>query len=287
MSLLLVAATAAGVALGTPMRTSPLDSLAEETARLTSRYTDRRTAIADGYRRIGSDFPSMGEHWLHAGVLIAQRVAAGRPTILTYASIDGTPTLLGVGFVVTTRGDSLAEGAPGWPDRWHEHSGLLSDESGAGTARGAPSTSETKVWVLHIWTALANPAGRYESDNWALPFLRAGLPVPTHLDADIGRALAFAVGGGDEFFRRVLTDAGLRHGSNTAAVDAAIARARTGAELAIADARSAATVSSPVDLSALRAVWSDFGASLRTVIGPSVEPFLAPPHPAKAGHAHP
>ena len=30
---------------------------------------DRAVAIADGYRQIGSDFPSMGEHWINIGLL--------------------------------------------------------------------------------------------------------------------------------------------------------------------------------------------------------------------------
>ena len=94
-----------------------LDSLADETARRISRYADRRVAIAAGYRRIGTDFPSMGEHWLHTGALLAQRVDPDRPTILTYAVIDGRPTLLGAGYVITTRGHAPAT-APGWPDYW-------------------------------------------------------------------------------------------------------------------------------------------------------------------------
>ncbi|MFL5581524.1 MAG: hypothetical protein ACJ8AO_14235, partial [Gemmatimonadaceae bacterium] len=184
-----------------------LHSLAATAARLTARYADRRVAVVDGYRRIGSDFPGMGEHWLHPVALLAGGVDPARPTMLTYATIDGRPRLIGLGFVVTTSGDAAPD-VPGWPFAWHEHSGLLADESGAG--RGPPDGrgSATHVWVLHAWTALENPDGRYAPDNWALPFARLGLDAPAGIDADAARALSLATGGG-VYLRGVLADAGL------------------------------------------------------------------------------
>lgn len=265
-----------------------LDSLADATARGIARFADRRVAIAAGYRRIGTDFPSMGEHWLHPGALLAQRLEAERPTILAYAMIDGTPTLLGAGYVVTTRGRETAR-VPGWPTYWHEHSGLLSDESGAHVGAAQASDSATHVWVLHVWSALPNPLGRYDSDNWALPFARAGFAPPAALDADIGRAFSLAVAGGDEYLRRVLTDAGLRTGDRhtTEAIDAAIADARQVA-VEVASHRSL----TPDDVLALRKAWSALATRLRTAIGPAVDPLLMPPHahhddPPAPGHAHP
>lgn len=258
-----------------------LDSLANETARRISRYADRRVAIAAGYRRIGTDFPSMGEHWLHTSSLLAQRIDPDRPTMLAYAVIDGAPTLLGAGYVITTRGYAPAT-APGWPTYWHEHSGLLSDESGAHVGAPQESDSATHVWVLHVWSALPNPLGRYDSDNWALPFARVGLAPPAGLDADIGRVLSLTVAGGDEYLRRVLTDAGLRTG-NTHAVDAAIevARLAAGSVAERARARGAMTAT---DADQLRDAWASLARQLRSVIGPAIEPFLAPPH---AHHADP
>ena len=256
-----------------------LDSFADETARRIPRFADRRAAIAAGYRRIGTDFPSMGEHWLHPGALLAQRVDPDRPTILAYADIDGRPTLLGAGYVITTRGDAAAR-APGWPTYWHEHSGLLSDESGAHVGAAQESDSATHVWVLHVWTALPNPLGRYDSDNWALPFARAGIEPPEGIDADIGRVFALAVAGGDEYLRRVLTDAGIRTREASArdrAIDAAIEEARLVAVAVAARAGGTGVLAAP-DARALREAWDDLARRLRTAVGPAIEPFLVPPH---------
>lgn len=266
-----------------------LDSLADETARRLPRFADRRAAIAAGYRRIGTDFPSMGEHWLHPGALLAQRIDPDRPTILAYADIDGTPTLLGAGYVITTRGDEAAR-APGWPTYWHEHSGLLSDESGAHVGAPQESDSATHVWVLHVWTALSNPLGRYDSDNWALPFARAGIKPSATIDADMGRVFSLAVGGGDEYLRRVLTDAGLRTGEalpRDRAIDDAIEAARfAAASVAVAVAEREDGVLSAHDESLLRAAWAELARRLRAAVGPAIEPFLVPPH-AHHGEARP
>jgi len=252
-----------------------LDSLADVTARRISRFADRGVAIAAGYRRIGTDFPSMGEHWLHAGSLLAQRIDPDRPTLLAYAVIDGKPTLLGAGFVITTRGRGEAT-APGWPTYWHEHSGLLADESGAHVGAPPESDSATRVWVLHVWSALPNPLGRYDSDNWALPFARAGIAPPVSLDADVGRVFSLSVAGGDEYLRRVLSDAGLRSGE-TAEIDAAIEEARLAAASVGARAKSGGAITA-ADADELRAAWDALARRLRTAIGPAIEPFLAPPH---------
>lgn len=251
-----------------------LDSLAARAARLGAvRYADRRVAVADGYRRVGTDFPGMGEHWLHAGTLLSGAVDPARPTLLVYAGVGGRPTLLGVGFIAITRGDSVARDAPGWPDAWHEHSGLLADESGTRPSR----TGElTRVWVLHVWAVLGNPDGPYAPDNWALPFARLGVPVPPGVNADAGRAAGLLVGG-DAYLREVLTDARLRDPSNSVTIDSAIAAARSAAALIVARLRDAGSATA-ADAAALRHAWSTLAASLRAALGPSVEAYVAPPH---------
>lgn len=256
-----------------------LDSLAMETARVTMRYTDRREAMSDGYRRIGTDFPGMGEHWLHSGALMTGNVDASRPTLLSYANLSGRATLVGVGFVVTTRSDSAAPDVPGWPDHWHEHSGLLGDESGAavGTPRGGErKANATRVWVLHVWTALANPAGPYASDNWALPFARVGVASPMRVDYETGRAFSLAVGG-RRYLEAVLTDSRLLHDRNTVGVRAALDAATIAAEQ-ISTRVQATGVVSTVDTRELRDVWRVLADRLRVLCGPAVDVLLAPPH---------
>ncbi|MEO8334657.1 MAG: esterase-like activity of phytase family protein [bacterium] len=260
---------------------SATDSLAAEAARGAWRYADRRVAAADGYRRIGPDFPGMGEHWLNTAMLISGKLDANRPTILIYAPIAGAPKLIGVGFVTTTRGDESADGVPGWPEAWHEHSGLLADESGV--APGASARGGTHVWVLHAWTTLANPDGKFSPDNWALPFLRAGLDVPEHADADAARPLAM-LHGGDVYLRDVLTDAGMRTPSRASAVDSVLATTRTRVQSLIG-ARRVATALSYDELASLRGEWMAMATALRSVLGRDVERYLAPPH-ASPNEAH-
>ncbi|MEO8564009.1 MAG: hypothetical protein ABI601_18155 [bacterium] len=280
--LLLLAAPAS---LAAQHALTPLDSLGDATSRAIVRYADRSAASAAGYRRIGADFPGMGEHWLQPRVLLSGRVDATQPTILIYATIDGAPRLLGAGFVVTTRGDERAAAVPGWPNAWHEHSGLLSDESGV--SPGANAASATHAWVLHVWTTLANPGGRYAPDNWALPFVRAGLGSPAHADADAGRAAALT-STGDEYLRDLLSDAGLRDSANAVRVDSIIATSRARARVIVGLARArpggAATDEA---LDALRAEWASLSLALRGTVGETVARYLAPPHSASmTAHRH-
>jgi hypothetical protein len=250
-----------------------LDSLTMMAARLTARYADRRVAVADGYRRLGVDFPGMGEHWLNPSALLRDTIDPARPALLMFATIGGKPQLLGVGFVTRTRGDSAAN-VPGWPDAWHEHSGLVSDESGAAPSRSGEDG--THIWVMHAWTGLENPAGRYAPDNWNLPFARLNMAPPPGTDADVGRALAL-ISGGDAYLSAVLTDANLVTRSNAGSVNSAIAAARERV-LAIADRASASGGFTPQDADLLRDVWDKLGKSLRKTIGARVEPLVAPSH---------
>jgi hypothetical protein len=264
-----------------------LDSVALVAARASLRYATRADAIVDGYRRIGGDFPGMGEHWVNpVRIQSHDRLDAEHPSFLTYATIDGAPKLLGLGFLVSTGQDTVDVDLPGWPREWHEHSGELSAESGARTTAAARAVP-TRIWVLHIWTVLENPEGQYAPDNWRLPFLRAGVGAPPGVDANAGRAFSLTVGG-DEFLRRTLTDMRLRtegDDGTAASVDHAIALARTKASTIA----SAARAGMPADLVALRTLWSELGVSLQRLLGTDVTPVLAPAHPAKTqpgGHAH-
>ena len=250
------------------------DSIAARAAMESARFADRRVAVADGYRRVGTDFPGMGEHWLNPDVMMRGAIDVTRPTLLIYATMNAKPTLLGVGFVAVTRGDSEPTSLPGWPTMWHEHSGLLSDESGAG--RHETPRAGTHVWVSHMWTELENPNGRYAPDNWALPFARAGLRAPVAVDADAGRALSLAVGG-DEYLRAVLADAGLRTPDNGDRVDRLIVIARRAVDSVVASARAAGEVHDS-DLALLHERWRSLHAELRAQLGPTVDSLLATPH---------
>ena len=51
----------AAVAQAGSAQTSPVDSFAARVRASTARYQDQREAMKDGYRKIGPDFPSMGD----------------------------------------------------------------------------------------------------------------------------------------------------------------------------------------------------------------------------------
>jgi hypothetical protein len=241
-----------------------IDSLIAEAARATQPFADRRVAVTAGYRRVGADFPGMGEHWLNVQALMRGTVDPARPTLLIYADIRGRPTLLGAGFAVITHGDSAPADLPGWPERWHEHSGLLDEESGARIDH-VHNAIDTHFWVMHAWTMLDNPNGPFAADNWALPYLRTGRAIPEQVSPAAGRALSLTVGG-DEFIRNLLTDANLRTNDNRQAVDSMVAAARSRAIVSLDD-RS------------LSDAWRELCEGLARILGPQVVALLEPNHP--------
>lgn len=171
----------------------------------TERYRDRAAAVADGYRRIGPDFPSMGEHWVSVPLVVRGEVDMRHPPILEYVTVGGTPVLAGVAYTQLVR-----EGPPGAPlpapaSAWHYHAGSVSEESFIlGHARGGEGREPDpgpRVAVLHAWIWLDNPAGLFATDNWALPWHRLGITPPPGSDepTPAGLAAALATGGRDYF----------------------------------------------------------------------------------------
>lgn len=154
-------------------------------------YQDRNAAIRAGYRQVGVSFPSMGEHWIQARLVIRGTVDSTRPSLLSYVVVRGRPVLAGVGWVLAR--DS-ASGMPMSPvPEWHEHHGTLAEASFG----GMHGPSRSGVAVLHAWINVPNPAGAFKTDNWALPWVSAGLAPPAHPDPDAARALSLVSDGPD------------------------------------------------------------------------------------------
>lgn len=173
----------------------------------TRRFTNRDSAIAAGYRALGPDAPAMGQHWMNPGLVIAGVFDAGRPQVLTYIMVDGRPEVAGVAWAIPfSPGDSLPGGvAP--REAWHFHGRSVDEESFLASHDHSPSLGDggTRVAVLHAWIWKPNPEGMFAADNWALPFIRLGLPVPAPFNRDAARALALALPGGAAFMRRTFT----------------------------------------------------------------------------------
>ena len=239
------------------------DSLFIASARAGSvRYRDLDSAIADGFRLVGGDFPGMGEHWVHAGRLMTGMVDPSRPAILSYATIDGRPALVGVAYALPLgAGDPL----PSTPrNAWHAHSGSVDEASFLPRHAGHSAENPgARIAVLHAWVWLDNPDGPFATDNPALPFARAGL-APKSASAPALRALALAYGGVPFYAAAVdrASEPGDTSGRSVMRLlEAAAARAR------------AAVATRPADLpdTELATIWGDLWEEIA-----ALEPRAAP-----------
>ena len=215
-SLLLFSLSLAGGPLAAQSHPAPgeVDTFVSTVREATGRYRDRAAAIADGYRRVGPDFPSMGEHWVSVPLVVRGAVDPRRPPILEYVLVDGAPVLAGVAYTQLVRGEAPSARVPAPASAWHYHAGSVSEESfilgHAARTGGQPSAAGPRVAVLHAWVWMENPAGLFATDNWALPWHRLGIVPPPGSDepTPAGLAAALAAGGRDYF----LTLLRLRHG---------------------------------------------------------------------------
>ena len=187
------------------------DALERATETL-DRFQDVEEAKREGYRKPWhNDGFMMGEHWFNSALLRAAVCDLERPAFLQYLMIEGRRTLIGAGYVCDG-----SKPPPNWFGPlvvWHRHgpelcrfpSGVFSDASFYAQLLPNPLNDETwqdvceswwaeperrEVVMLHTWNWIAQPDGPFAHENRAIPFLRAGLRVPTReqLDAPAGRA---------------------------------------------------------------------------------------------------
>jgi len=195
------------VALPASLVGQRIDEFMAAARRGTAVYQDRGAAIAAGYRPMGPESPAMGRHWVHPGLLLQGAVDPARPQILSYATIGGQPVLVGVAYAVPA-GVELPDG-PAPREAWHVHDGPVVEEAvqpdhdAHSAARAGPGAGG--VAVLHAWIYVANPAGPFASDNWALPFVRLGLAPPAGAPQAAARALALASGGAPFYVEQLAT----------------------------------------------------------------------------------
>jgi hypothetical protein len=190
----------------------PADSVrafVEDVRAATARYHDRAAAIADGYRRIGPDFPSMGEHWVSIPLVVRGEVDRRHPPILEYVTVAGRPRLAGVAYTQLVREGPPQAPLPAPASAWHHHAGSVDEESfilGHAASAGAwDSAAGPRIAVLHAWIWLENPAGIFATDNWALPFHRLGIEPPPGSEEPTPVALAAALAtGGQAYFLALL-----------------------------------------------------------------------------------
>ena len=156
----------------------------------TAKYKDQSAAVLDGYRRVGADFPAMGEHWIKIGLIFDGELDANHPEVLNYVVVAGKPELAGVGYALPLLEN---ESPPDWPagrSAWHDHSRSLEDETIMPHHNDAGHAGAPRLSMLHVWLWLDNPEGIFAADNWAIPYLRSQIPPPNPFSVDAAKALA-------------------------------------------------------------------------------------------------
>jgi hypothetical protein len=202
MVTLLAAAAQAGSA-----QTSSVDSFAAQVRASTARYQDQREALKDGYRKIGPDFPSMGEHWLNRAIVMRGEIDPLRPPILEYILVQGRPVLAGVAYAKLAYDEPPVTAIPAPRSAWHYHAGSVDEESfiASHAAGGAnDSTRGPRIAVLHAWLWADNPAGLFATDNWMLPWRRLGVEPPLTPGPDSLTLMAALAAGGEHYFATLI-----------------------------------------------------------------------------------
>jgi len=170
----------------------------------TRRYQSQDAAVADGFKRVGVEFPTMGEHWISIARIAENTFTPGRPAVLMYVTIDGVPRLAGVGYTALVTGRRPPPAFPAGAD-WHEHSGAVADESlpsGHHLMLQAPAVvpeddASPRLFVMHAWVWLPNPDGVFATNNWSFPLVRLGVPLSESSSPEALRALALATDDND------------------------------------------------------------------------------------------
>jgi hypothetical protein len=269
--LLLLAAPVAAQHTHAPPPTA-LDSahvaFLETAERALAAFADPADALAAGFRPLGPDMPHMGQHWVHPGRAVGRAFDPAEPSMLTYLPIGGAPVLTGAAWTVPVGPGEAPPDFP-WPGAWHAHAGRLMDEAFGLVPHGTRDADRPRLAMLHAWTGVPNPAGPFAADNWALPFARAGVPVPHHVTPAAGRAVSLAAGYAP-FFRAAIARAAAPPPEALARIESAIdARARA------IGARLAERPTAAPDVAALEAEWARLGEAMRRA-APALWPRLAP-----------
>jgi hypothetical protein len=238
----------------------------------TARYRDRAVAIRDGYRRVGRDFPAMGEHWIRISLVFDGRFDPSHPEVLNYVDIGGEPQLVGVGYAVPLLAGEAAPEGPAGPHAWHDHFRTVDDETllpqhqTRGSANDGP-----RLAMMHAWIWSHNPEGLFAADNWAIPLLRLNLTPPAEFSLPAAKALSL-LGGGREYVQASILAANIG-GDQPASVRAALDEAVQHVT-AIVGAHHHAELE-PSDAGRLANIWTELWKSIDGTVPADVAEKLA------------
>lgn len=216
----------------------------------------------------------MGEHWIRVGLLFDGKLDVQRPEVMTYASVAGRPTLLGVAYALPLlKGDR----PPTWPAgraAWHDHFRTVEDETVLPPHHmSGPAGDGSRIAMVHAWVWLPNPDGIFAADNWALPYLRVGLAAPAGAPVAAAKALSLTTGGVDHVSMSIDAAVTLTP-AERGAIDRAFGRARSTVDALLRE-RTGPTLA-PDELALLSATWRDMWTTIDAAVRADARMALAP-----------
>ena len=234
----------------------------------TQKYQDQAIATLDGYRRVGGDFPAMGEHWINVSLVFDNHFEPTAPQVLTYIVVAGRPRLLGIAYALPLLSGESAPEWPAGPEAWHDHSRTIESETllpqhHPHAQHAAPSA---RLAMLHAWLWAQNPDGVFAAENWTIPFVRLGLTPPPDAPAAAGKALSLVTGGA-EHLSMMIDAAAPMTARERRAVNGAVNGAR-GAVMALLRDRAASMVTS-ADATAFAEIWSRLWPRIDAAVTPA------------------
>ena len=225
-------------------------------------FVDRDAALMDGYRPIGAELPTMGQHWLNPEYANSGYVDPDKPAFLLYVTINGKPQLGGVGYTLALQPGEKLPNIPS-ASAWHEHAGSVADETFTLVHKSDDDESRFRVVALHIWHALKPPDDLFAAENWNLPFYRNGLTPPTDVSHNTARVLALTHGGDAHYAEMLRRHASLSEATH-ANVTAVVKRYAELANTWVAAARSGSLDVQRLEV-AYDAMWVELAASATDV----------------------
>lgn len=237
-------------------------------------FLSRSAAIRAGYRRLGPDFPGMGEHWIQPALVVRGEVDPTRPSVLCYLEIDGEPVLVGLAFTAPLGPGDQPPAEPFGRGVWHDHKGSVDEES---LILNHPASihdggSGYRLSMVHVWTDAENPDGVLAQNNWTLPYLRAGLKPPARPDPESARGLSLAHEGKD-FYAELISRAVDLSPEEGIEIRRALDGASRKADEAIAALKSGRPSLDTAD--PFPGIWREFWAEVRGSVRVEVWPKLS------------
>jgi len=239
----------------------------------TERYRDRSVAIREGYRLVGRDFPGMGEHWIRVRLVFDAEFDASRPEVLNYITVAGKPVLVGVGYAIPLLEGEEPPAGPAGQHAWHDHTRTIDDETVLPSHRTHDLARRgARLAMMHAWIWSAGPETIFATDNWALPFLRAGSRPPPEPPPAAAKALSLASGGRD-YFEMAIEAAGSIDPSERRGVQTAFDAAERDVQSLVRTAPDSLTATTT--LARLTGIWTALWETIDRTVGPETRRRLA------------